>query len=121
MAKLPRHFLPKGKPETPARKVTEDQVRLALAGVHDPELGASLLDLNMVRAIEIAGSRVTVKLVLTAPDCPLAAFIAMQTRQAVAGLDGVQDVDVQILDEPWDPGDGGRFDDWLDHAFGRRG
>ena len=117
--KLPKNILPKERRE-PVARVTEDNVRLALAQVYDPELGASLLDLNMVRAIEVRGTLVVVKLVLTAPGCPLAGFIQMQTREAVAAIPGVSTVEVEILDEPWEPGGSDSFDDWLQQAFGRR-
>ena len=45
----------------------------ALAGVIDPELGDSVVDLGMVRSIEIDGGVVTVTVALTTAGCPLRA------------------------------------------------
>jgi metal-sulfur cluster biosynthetic enzyme len=82
---------------------TKDMVLEALRGVMDPELGMSIVDLGMVRDVVIAEGRVEVKMVLTAPFCPLAGVITEEARQAVAALPGVQEAVVTLLDEPWDP------------------
>ncbi len=91
-------------------ELTEQAVRDALRDVIDPELGANVVDLGMVKQIGIIGDLVSVKLVLTSPDCPLAGWIVTQARRAVAALPGVADVQVEVLDEPWDPN--GASDDW---------
>ena len=44
-----------------------------------------------------------VKMVLTAPFCPLAGLITGQVRQAAAAVPGVKEATVTLLDEPWDP------------------
>jgi metal-sulfur cluster biosynthetic enzyme len=86
-------------------KVNEELVRNALRTVMDPELGGNLVDLNMVRNIHIQGSQVGVDLVLTMPGCPMAGYIIMSARKAVARLPGVEGVEVQLLAEPWQPPD----------------
>ncbi|HEX4245419.1 MAG TPA: iron-sulfur cluster assembly protein, partial [Acidimicrobiales bacterium] len=51
---------------------TAETVRQALAGVIDPELGASIVDLGMVRAVEVsAAGLVEVEVALTIAGCPL--------------------------------------------------
>lgn len=110
-------------------ELTEAAVREALRRVMDPELGANVVDLGMVRGIEIADGQVTVKLVLTAPGCPLAGLIAWQAQRAVAALPGVTGVQVEFLDEPWQPpgaahdpgGAGAGWQSWLNGLWGRRG
>jgi ATP-binding protein involved in chromosome partitioning len=74
--------------------VSERQVVDALRGVHDPELGASIVDLGMVKQVEIAGPAVTVTVALTVSGCPLRHEIDHRVRSAVAGLDGVETVTV---------------------------
>ncbi len=83
----------------------ESTVREALRDVIDPELGASVIDLNMIRKIEISESKVSIDLVLTAPGCPLSGYITEQIRSVVGALPGVTQVDVKLLDEPWEPND----------------
>jgi hypothetical protein len=58
---------------------TEQEVREALRPVTDPEIGMSVVDLGMIREVAIEGDGVEVKMVLTAPFCPLADFIT-ETR-----------------------------------------
>lgn len=82
---------------------TEDVVRDALRNVIDPELGYSVVDLNMVRRIDIADGQVTVHFVLTVPGCPLAWWIMQNVRQVVGALPGVEKAEVLLLNEPWQP------------------
>lgn len=91
-------------------ELTKEAVREALRSVIDPELGANVVDLGMIKQIEIVDGRVTVQLVLTAPGCPLAGLIAWQAQQAVSALPGVAGVRVEFLDEPWQPP--GAAEDW---------
>lgn len=88
---------------------TEQEVIAALSEVVDPELGASLIDLNMVRRIEISDGQVTVHLVLTVPGCPLVWWIVESVREAVSAVPGVQRVEVELLNEPWQPPDFGNW------------
>jgi len=91
----------------------EQTVRQALRNVIDPELGANVIDLNMVRQITLEGGKVSVELVLTAPGCPLAGWIVQQIRAAIAGIEGVQQIDVRLLDEPWQPRDADNWQRWI--------
>jgi ATP-binding protein involved in chromosome partitioning len=70
-------------------------IRGILAGVLDPELGASITDLGMVRDITVdADGDVVVQIALTTAACPLRGQIATDVRSKVAGLPGVRSVDV---------------------------
>lgn len=82
---------------------TEEQIREALRPVVDPEIGISVVDLGMIREVEVEGDAVEVKMVLTTPFCPLAGMITEQVREAAAGVEGVEEAKVTLLDEPWDP------------------
>lgn len=84
--------------------LTEQEIREALRPVIDPEIGMSVVDMGMVRHIELddAGG-VEVKMVLTAPFCPLAGLITEQARRAVAAVPGVTEAKVTVLNEPWNP------------------
>ncbi len=83
--------------------LTEEKIREALRPVIDPEIGMSVVDMGMIREVQIDGDRVEVKMVLTAPFCPLAGMITEQVRQAAASVEGVAEATVTLLDEPWDP------------------
>jgi len=83
--------------------VTEQAVREALRHVMDPEIGMSVADLGMIRQVEIEGEKVAVGMVLTIPNCPLAEYLVEQVRQAVLGVEGVEEAEVNLLPERWDP------------------
>ena len=83
---------------------TEQEIREALRPVMDPEIGMSVVDLGMIRQIVLGDEgEVEVKMVLTAPFCPLADFITDQVRQAAAAVPEVKEAKVTLLDERWDP------------------
>jgi ATP-binding protein involved in chromosome partitioning len=76
--------------------VSEDQVLEALRPVQDPELHRSIVELDMVRRIEVDGSRVAVTVALTIAGCPLRAEITNRVNGAVTALDGVDGVDLDF-------------------------
>ena len=75
----------------------------ALRPVIDPEIEMSVVDMGMIREVVIEGDVVEIKMVLTAPFCPLAGFITDQVRQAAADVPGVKEAKVTLLQERWDP------------------
>jgi ATP-binding protein involved in chromosome partitioning len=70
-----------------------------LGPVQDPELQKSLVDLNMIRDVEVADGAVRFTLVLTTPACPLREFIVEDCEKAVRQLPGVTSVDVAVTAE----------------------
>lgn len=79
-------------------------IRSALATVKDPELGLDLVSLGLVYGIRIDDGTALVQMSLTTPACPLAPTIVEHVRSAVSGVEGVQDVKVDLtFDPPWTP------------------
>ena len=73
-----------------------DAVRSMLAGVLDPELRASIVDLGMVHDITVSPEGdVTVKVALTTAACPLRGQIGNDVSSKIAGLPGVREVNVE--------------------------
>jgi Mrp family chromosome partitioning ATPase len=67
-----------------------------LKGVLDPEIGISIVDLNMVRDIGInENGIVQVKIALTVQHCPMAKTLQADVEKAVGKLDGVKSVNVE--------------------------
>lgn len=67
-----------------------------LTHVYDPELGVSVVELGMVRAVEVDDQDVVVTVALTTTGCPLRTQIERDIREAVASLDGVRGVRLAI-------------------------
>ncbi|ALF53086.1 sodium:proton antiporter [Nostoc piscinale CENA21] len=70
-----------------------------LRPVQDPELRKSLVELNMIRNVNIDGGKVSFTLVLTTPACPLREFIVEDCEKAVKKLPGVMEVEVEVTAE----------------------
>ena len=76
--------------------VSEDQVLEALRPVEDPELHRSIVDLDMVRRIDVDGRKVAVTVALTIAGCPLRAEITNRVTGAVEALAGVEAFDLDF-------------------------
>ena len=84
--------------------VTEKAVRNALKTVKDPELNLDLVVLGLVYDIEVENSDAKVTISLTTPMCPAAGQILDEAREAVAGVEGVENSEVELTFEPpWTP------------------
>jgi len=76
---------------------TEDQVTDKLRAVIDPELRKNIVELGMVRAIDIADDgRVGVIVSLTTPGCPIRSHFVDAVQKNVAELEGVTAVAVEF-------------------------
>ena len=75
---------------------SREQVIEALRPVQDPELHVSVVDLDMVRDVRIAGGTVGVTIALTVAGCPMTAEIDQRVKDAVGSLDGVDAVSVDL-------------------------
>ncbi|MFC7442624.1 P-loop NTPase [Laceyella putida] len=75
--------------------LTTAQILDALKEVKDPEINRSLVELNMVRNIEIKGTRVSLDLILTVQGCPLKFKIQEDVEEALKRL-GATEVDVRF-------------------------
>ncbi len=84
--------------------LTEEIVRKSLRGVQDPELNLNIIDLGLVYDVEVEQEVVDVKMTLTSPGCPAGPEILADVEQAIRALDGVTDVKIEIVWEPyWTP------------------
>ena len=79
-------------------------VRSALSTVEDPELGLDIVSLGLVYAVEREGDHLRVVHTLTSMGCPLGPVIERDIGEAVAGIDGIASVEVELVFEPpWSP------------------
>lgn len=84
--------------------LTEDQVKLALRRVKDPELNLNILDLGLVYAIRVDGNAVAIDMTLTSPGCPSGPEIMTDAERHLKALPGVGDVSVNLVWSPfWSP------------------
>jgi metal-sulfur cluster biosynthetic enzyme len=90
--------------EEPTPTLTEEIIQDALRKVKDPEAGINIVDLGLIYDVAIEQGKVDVKMTLTSPGCPAGPQIMGDTDEAVRALDGVKDVRVELVWEPyWTP------------------
>lgn len=78
-----------------------EQVRASLSEVIDPEIGMNIIQLGLVRNVEIDGEIGRVKMILTTPFCPYGPAMVDMTRQkAQEGLK--MPVTVEMGMDVWD-------------------
>lgn len=81
-------------------RVTKENVYEALKNVIDPEIGFNIVDLGLVYDVEVQNGKVNIKMTLSSPSCPLSGTILSWVESAVRNLEGVEDVDIQLVWEP---------------------
>jgi FeS assembly SUF system protein len=86
------------------KELTEGDVIEALRDVYDPEIPVNVYDLGLIYEIKIGEGNVYVQMTLTAPGCGMGPYIAQQAEWRIADVDGVKDVEVEmVFDPPWTP------------------
>jgi metal-sulfur cluster biosynthetic enzyme len=84
--------------------VSEDQVKLALRRVKDPDLQLNIMDLGLVYGIAVDGTTVKVDMTLTSPACPSGPELMTNAEKEVMTLAGVEKVEVNLVWMPfWTP------------------
>ena len=83
----------------------KDAAIAALRTVFDPEIPVNIYDLGLIYELEIfSNGSVRVEMTLTAPACPVAGEMPVWVADAVAGVDGIGEVEVRLVWEPqWTP------------------
>ena len=92
-------------PATPSTGVvSEDQVKLALRRVKDPDLQLNIVDLGLVYGIVVDGTTVKVDMTLTSPACPSGPELMTNAEAEVKSIPGVEKVEVNLVWAPfWTP------------------
>jgi len=89
-------------------QVSETAVWDVLKSCYDPEIPVNIVDLGLIYGCEIApdegGSRVSVRMTLTAPGCGMGPVLAQEAEQKILALPGVATANVEVVwDPPWSP------------------
>ncbi len=84
-----------------AKSVTAGNIRDALREVLDPEYPISLVDLGLIRGIEVDGKLVHIKLTYTCMGCPAMDMIQDDVRERLLEMEGVESVDIEVVWETW--------------------
>lgn len=82
----------------------EHDIVLTLKNIYDPEIPVNIYDLGLIYEIDYDPSgEATIRMTLTAPNCPMADILVEDVNTQVAKVNGVTKVNVILVFEPaWD-------------------
>ena len=84
--------------------IDPEAVTEALSNVIDPELGLDFVELGLVYGVEVDEGTVRVTFTLTTPACPIGPQVSEQMKEFVGEIDGVEDVETNmVFTPPWTP------------------
>lgn len=85
--------------------IMRDAIVMSLKTVYDPEIPVNIYSLGLIYGIFIDDNyNVKITMTLTAPNCPMAESLPVEVKEAAQRVDGVKDVEVEVVfDPPWDP------------------
>lgn len=91
----------------------EEALYEALRVVVDPEIGMNIIELGLVRNVEIHEDRAHIVMIMTTPFCPYAPQLLEQTRRTAQNFLNVPTT-IEMGIEMWDPSmmEDGVADDW---------
>ena len=72
--------------------------------IYDPEIPVNIYELGFIYKIEVdEKNKVNIDMTLTSPNCPAAESLPSQVKEDIMELEGVSDVNLNLVWEPpWD-------------------
>ena len=83
----------------------EEKVIEVIRTCYDPEIPVNIHELGLIYGVKVEPTgAVGIKMTLTAPNCPAAQSLPIEVEGKVGSVEGVTDVNVDIVwDPPWEP------------------
>ena len=82
----------------------KEKVISEIKKIYDPEIPVNIYELGLIYNIDIdEKNKVNIDMTLTSPNCPVAESLPNSVKDNVLKVDGVSDVDLNLVwDPPWD-------------------
>ena len=84
-----------------ASRIRTEEARDALREVFDPEYPVSLVDLGLIRGVEVEGAKAKIKLTYTCMGCPAMDMIQDDVSDRLLEMEGIDEVDIEVVWETW--------------------
>ncbi len=83
---------------------TREEIIEVLKTCYDPEIPVNIWDLGLIYDVRQEDGKVYIRMTLTALGCPIGPILAEEIRTKLMALEGVEDVEVEIVfSPPWTP------------------
>lgn len=80
----------------------EEKIKHALREVKDPELGLDVIQLGLIREINLNQDEPEIKMMLTTPFCPYGGWLIQRVKEIAQQIFG-SPIKITLLPEMWDP------------------
>ncbi len=90
------------EPTAAAPTSPEEQVKEALRAVMDPEIGLNVIQLGLIREINLGADEPEIKMMLTTPFCPYGGWLIQQVKDIASTTYG-KPFKIEVLPDLWDP------------------
>jgi metal-sulfur cluster biosynthetic enzyme len=80
----------------------EDNIKIALRQVYDPEIGLEVVQLGLIREILLSNDPPEIKMMLTTPFCPYGGWLIQQIKDVSEAVSGKK-IKVTVLPDLWGP------------------
>jgi FeS assembly SUF system protein len=89
--------------EINTKELTDEIIRV-IKTIYDPEIPVDIYELGLIYDVFINKEERAVKIImtLTTPNCPVAESLPQEVKDKVAGIDGIDEVELDLtFDPPW--------------------
>ena len=82
----------------------KNRVIEAVKKIYDPEIPVNIYELGLIYKIEVdEKNKINIDMTLTSPNCPVAESLPKEVKENIMKVDGVSDVNLNLVWEPpWD-------------------
>jgi metal-sulfur cluster biosynthetic enzyme len=86
----------------PDNLTPEEKIKEALRAVNDPEIMLNVIQLGLIREINLSQDEPEIKMILTTPFCPYGGWLIQQVKDTAEQAAGKR-IKVTVLPDLWDP------------------
>ncbi|PWR70911.1 serine O-acetyltransferase [Methanospirillum lacunae] len=80
----------------------EAEIWAALRQIIDPEIGHNIVDVGLIKLVEITEEDVNVEMSLNTESCPLLEYLVNQVENRLKLIEWVRIVKVEVIHDPWE-------------------
>ena len=79
-------------------KITEDEIKVQIQTVMDPEIPVNLYDLGLIYLIKVDNlNNISIEMTLTNPNCPVAGSMPESVGLAIEKIPNIQSIKVSLV------------------------
>ena len=68
--------------------------------IYDPEIPVNIYELGLVYDVKVNDNKAKIIMTLTSPNCPVAESLPMEVKDSAMQVDGIEEVDLDLVFEP---------------------